>query len=101
MASSDQDPTVPQGMTPERARSVREFVDKLSDNVHELELDDGSHEELRAHISKVAEQLGSEAPLHPIVDDALAAMHRLLASSTTQKATELLREAGRFLTGVG
>jgi len=88
-------------MSPERAEEVRDFVEKISGSTHELELDDGSHEELRDHLAKVAEQLGAEAPHHTIVDDAIAAIERLLASSQTQKAAELLKEAGRFLTGVG
>ena len=101
MDPSDRDPTVPPGMTPERAQSVLEFVDKLYENMHDLELDDGTHEELQAEIHKVKEHLNSEAPHHPIVEDALVAVNRLLASSTTQKATEFLQEVGRFLTGVG
>lgn len=101
MASEESDPIVPAGMSPERAQEVRDFVDKISGSADELELDESSHQELRQHLEKVAEQLGAEEPHHSIVDDAIAAMHRLLASSETQKATELLKEAGRFLTGVG
>ncbi len=97
----DQEPVVPTGMTPERAQEVRAFVDKISQSAHELELDDEAHGELREHISQVENQLGAEDPHHPLVEEALSAMHRLLASSSTQKATELIQEAGRFLTGVG
>lgn len=101
MASEDHDPIVPSGMSPERAQEVRDFVDKISGSAHELELDEGSHQELRDHIEKVAQQLGADDPHHTIVDEAMEALHRLLASSQTQKAAELLKEAGRFLTGVG
>jgi len=92
-------------MSSERAQSVLEFVDKLSDNMHDLELDDGQHGELNDHIHQVRQRLRSDESeqslVDDIVDDALVAMHRLLSSSTTQKATELLQEAGRFLTGQG
>ena len=101
MTSTDQEPIVPAGMTEERARQVREFVEKISQSVDDLELDDGSHEELRGHISQVEDQLKAEEPHHSMVDEALLAMQRLLASSSTQKAAELIQEAGRFLTGVG
>jgi hypothetical protein len=80
---------------------VKDFVGRVSENIHELELDEGSQEQLKLHISKVEAELASTAPKHSMVDEALEAMHRLLGSSTTQKATELLAEAGRFLTGVG
>ncbi len=100
MSTDPTDPIVPAGMTPERAKEVRDFVAKLSGSVHELELDEGSHEELRGHIEKVEAQLGGEEH-HTMIDDAILAVQRLLASSETQKATELLKEAGRFLTGVG
>jgi cell division septum initiation protein DivIVA len=101
MNPSDQDPMVPAGMSAERAQEVRDFVDKISSASHELDLDDGSHEALREHITKIEEQLGADAPHHSVVDDAIEAMERLLGSSNTQKAAELLKEAGRFLTGVG
>lgn len=101
MSSEESDPIVPAGMSPERAQEVRDFVDKISGSADELQLDEGSQKELRSHLERVAEQLGADDPHHTIVDEAIEAMHRLLASSETQKATELLKEAGRFLTGVG
>ncbi len=101
MIASNEDPVVPAGMSPERAQEVRAFVDKISTAAPELELDDGTHEELQGHIEKIQEQLGAGDPHHSIVDEALEAMERLIGASNTQKATELLKEVGRFLTGVG
>lgn len=86
---------------PEDAEGVRDFLGRVSENLHELELDERSKEELKLHISTLEAQLASTVPKHSLVDEALEAMHRLLSSSTTQRATELLAEAGRFLTGVG
>jgi len=98
--TEDDDTAGPKGAA--RAKDVREFVERLTNDRHHLhDLDDGSHEELQVHIAAVKSQLDSEAPEHGLVDEALDAVHRLLSSSTTQKAGELLREAGRFLTGVG
>jgi hypothetical protein len=109
MKPPQENPPSPPGMESERTQSVLDFVDKLSDNIHQLELDEERHGELNNHIHNVRERLSSppghtvfeQSVVDDIVDDALVAMHRVLSSSTTQKATELLQEAGRFLTGVG
>jgi hypothetical protein len=85
-----------------RAQEVRDFVEKLTnERLHLSDLDEDTHQALEAHIAAVKGQLESEAPESGLIDEALDAVHRLLGSSTTQKATELLQEAGRFLTGVG
>src|SRR5688572_25058614 len=101
-AQDDQDPEPtlgsPSGAPP---RDVQEFVGKVSDNIDELELDEAASGELHGHIKTVREQLTSEAPEHTLIDEALDAMRRVLSSSDTQRAAELLAEAGRFLTGVG
>jgi hypothetical protein len=99
--SSDQPKTPSIAPTSERAEEVKSLTGKLTENLHELELDEATSEELRGHIETVEAQLSSEEPDHSIVDDALEAMHRLLESSTAQRAGELLAEVGRFLTGVG
>lgn len=87
--------------TSERAEEVKSLTGKLAENLHALELDGAASEELKGHIETVQAQLSLEEPDHSSVDDALAAMHRLLESSTAQRAAELLAEVGRFLTGVG
>jgi hypothetical protein len=80
---------------------MHEFVGKVADNMHELELDDAESGRLHQHLQVVREQLSSEAPEHSLIDEALEELRSVLSSSTTQRATELLAEAGRFLTGVG
>lgn len=102
MTAADDKPTTPSfPPSAERVQEVKTLAEKLAEKLHELELDDAAREELKAHIAAVQVQLTAAEPDHSIVDEALAAMHRLLESSTARKATELLAEVGRFLTGVG
>src|SRR5690606_6634422 len=88
-------------MTSEHPDVLKDFADKVSATLGDLGLNEGTSQELKSHIEVVQTELRSEEPDHSLVEDALAAMHRVLESSTTRKAAELLAEAGRFLTGVG
>lgn len=102
MTTSSSPPKAPSLAPPsERAEEVKSLTGKLAENIHDLELDEAKSEELRGHIEAVETQLSSDEPDHSTIDDALAAMHRLLESSTARQAAELLAEVGRFLTGVG
>lgn len=102
MTAADDKLTTPSvAPSAERVEEVKILAGKLAEKLHELELDDAAREELRAHIDAVELQLTADEPDHSIVDEGLAAMHRVLESSTARRATELLAEVGRFLTGVG
>lgn len=103
MASSDEKPASPseRRFTSEPPHVLKEFADKVSATLGDLGLNEGTSQELKSHIEVVHAELDSDEPDHTLIDDALAAMHRVLESSTTRKAAELLAEAGRFLTGVG
>lgn len=102
MTAAEDKPTPP-SIPPSQARveEVKSLAEKLAEKLHELELDDAAREELKTHIAAVQLQLTREEPDHSLVDETLAAMHRVLESSTARKATDLLAEVGRFLTGVG
>lgn len=102
MTSLEDKPTTP-SVAPSSARveEVKNLAERLAEKIHELDLDDEAREELKAHIASVQLQLTADEPDHSIVDEALSATHRVLESSTARRATELLAEVGRFLTGVG